>query len=257
MKRLLFALGALALASLWQAPASIVDQCLDDVSGGTLRLAEATGTVWSGRALLLTAGKSPGVWQPQLPIEWTLDASSLVDRRLALRISSGGNAIATIGAGFDGIVANRVRLRGPASFFLERFKHNLSHAGWRGEMAMTSTRFECTWNGHCGGPMEVEWINASSDLLLNQPLGSYRLTTDGVAGGVLRFQLRTIDGTIRIDGGGDWAADGSFSFKGTIKGPPELMQRLPSIAGPWAQPSDEAGTWTIAIARGPLSSRKN
>jgi general secretion pathway protein N len=256
MRRALLAFCALMVALVWQAPAAIFDQYIDHSSGGTLRLAQAHGTVWSGQGILMTSSRSPGVWQPQLPLEWTLDAPSIADRLLAWKVSSGGASVTTIGIGFDGVVASRVHLRGPASLFLERFKHNFARAGWRGDISIQSTRFQCAWNGHCAGRMELDWTNAASDLLPGQQLGTYRLVTDGIPGEKLRFQLRTLGGAVRIDGEGGWGVDGSVSFNGTTRGPPELLQRLPSIAGPWVRPTDEAGTWAIAISIGSESPRQ-
>jgi general secretion pathway protein N len=245
--RVLAAILAVVVALLWQAPATLIDAGLDRVSGGSLRLAQAGGTIWSGQGVVMGLASAPDAWGTWLPAEWTFDVLSVSTGVPAWEISSGGLPVARLGLGLRGIVVSRLKLRGPARYFLERIPHNIGHAGWKGDIAVETPRFQCSWHGHCEGHLEVHWTDATSDFLPGQRLGNYHLTMDGTPSGELNFQLRTLDGTIRVDGSGRWTVDSVFAFDGTIKGSPELLQRLPSIAGPWIQPSGEAGTWAVAI----------
>lgn len=223
---------------------------LDRASAGTLRLAQAAGTLWSGRGVVMGLVSAPDAWRPWLPAEWTLDALSVPSGMPSWEISSGGLPVARLGVRLGGIVVSRLRLRGPARFFLERIPHNIGHAGWKGDIAIESPSFQCSWHVHCEGRLELHWTDAASELLPGQELGNYQLTIDGAPGGGLLFQLRTLDGHVRIDGGGRWTVGGVLAFNGTIKGSPELLQRLPSIAGPWVRPTKDSGTWIIAIEQG-------
>lgn len=248
MRRLVFALVASVIALLWQAPATLVDIFFSKTSGGTLRLAEAKGSVWSGQAIVVSAAQRAGQLIPQIPAEWVFDVSRLLDQLLAWRISSGGTDIAVIGIGFKGLVVSHLHVRGPVSLLIGSLSHNLARAGWRGDFDLQSRAFRCTWKGHCGGRLDLLWNGAASDLLPNKTLGNYKITADGAPGDELRFQVRTTDGNVRVQGEGGWRADGSMSFRGTVKGEPELLQRLPSIAGPWVTPTGQADTWDVSIS---------
>ncbi len=250
MRRLLAWLMLFALALLWQAPATLIDRSLSRATGDALRLAEARGTVWSGQAVVARSLPGAERWRPQMPVEWRFDAARLLDKSLAWRISSGGVPVAVVGVGTDGFFASDLHLRGPASMFVDHLPHSLAHAGWRGEVDLQATSFGCTWVGHCAGRASLLWNGASTDLLPGWRLGDYRLTTEGVPGKSLRFRIRTVEGLLRIEGEGDWGADGALSFQGTVKGEPSILQRLPSIAGPWVRPTDDPGTWAISIVRG-------
>lgn len=248
---------ALIVALLWQVPATVIDAGLDRASGGTLRLTQAAGTLWSGHGVVMGLVSAPDAWQAWLPTEWALDALSVPIGVPAWDISTGGLPVARLEFGIGGVVVSRLRLHGPAKFFIERIPHNIGHAGWKGEIAVESPRFQCSWHVHCVGRLELQWTHAASELLPGQELGNYQLTIEGAPGGGVHFQLRTVDGRVRIDGGGRWMVGGVFAFNGTIKGSPELLQRLPSIAGPWVHPSGEAGTWTVTIEQGTRSRNGN
>lgn len=256
MRRLILAPAILLGALLWKTPATLIDLLIDRGSGGRLRIAEATGSIWSGQGLLIRAAQRPGSWVPQMPLKWSLDFSRVLDGLLAWRITSGEASIAILGVGLRGISASQLHLRGPAAMFVAPFPHNLALAGWRGDVDVQATKLDCTWQGHCAGRMEVQWNNASSDLLPGRMLGNYRLTTDGRPGDEMRFQMKTVEGTVGLQGDGTWRSDGSISFRGTIKGEPELLQRLPSIAGPWVKPTSDAGTWALSIEQTSASPSK-
>ena len=76
MKAVFIALAAalIAVAALAAfAPASLVDARLASATGGTVRLAEAEGTLWQGRGVL---GGPDGRWRA--PVAWTLDVAPLL-----------------------------------------------------------------------------------------------------------------------------------------------------------------------------------
>jgi hypothetical protein len=93
----------------------------------------------------------------------------------------------------------------------------------------------------------LRWIGAASELLPGDALGDYKLAIDGSSGNQIVFQVQTIDGPIRVEGQGRWEVAGPLVFDGMIKGNAALLQRLPSVAGPWVHPSAEPGTWNVTI----------
>ncbi|HEV3240546.1 MAG TPA: type II secretion system protein N [Casimicrobiaceae bacterium] len=94
------ALGAvLLLATLVSfAPASLLDARVAEMSGGRMRLSNASGTIWngSGELWLLPAG-------PHEPLRWRLDALPLLRGEVRVAIDHGGEGApaATLAYGRD------------------------------------------------------------------------------------------------------------------------------------------------------------
>lgn len=85
MRRLLLfvsALAAFAAAVVAFAPAVLVNPALERMSRGTLTLAEAEGTIWHGRGILVAGGAG------RVPLAWSIDPWPLVHRELRLSLSS-------------------------------------------------------------------------------------------------------------------------------------------------------------------------
>lgn len=247
MKRALVALVAVVVALVWQTPATVADSGLGWLSAGTLRIAQAQGTLWTGRGAVMGLDSTTDGWQPWLIVEWTLNASALLRGKLSWEVTSAHVPVARTSMGFGGIEISQLRLGGPARFFLGLVPNSLGRAGWKGDIATESPRFHCSWHGLCEGHAELRWIGAASDLLPGDALGDYKLAIDGSSGNQILFQVQTIDGPIRVEGQGRWELDGPLVFDGTIKGNAGLLQRLPSVAGPWVRPSVEPGTWNVVI----------
>jgi hypothetical protein len=79
----LFALLALAAATIVLAPATVVDAQLAGSTSGNLRLGDAKGRLWHGSGTLTPAN---GAFA--LPVTWAVDASALVRGEVAIRLLS-------------------------------------------------------------------------------------------------------------------------------------------------------------------------
>jgi general secretion pathway protein N len=82
-----FAMLLLAAVAAF-APATLLDARIDTATQGQLRLADAAGTVWSGRGLLTNAQRT---WS--LPISWKVDPLRIArgDRAITLQPAEGGD----------------------------------------------------------------------------------------------------------------------------------------------------------------------
>lgn len=244
--RLVLGLVLLLAAVLWRMPGTLLDAGLDRATGGALRLAEANGTIWTGRALLMVHDPASSVWQPWQALEWSSDPARLLGGALAWQITSGSDLAARISFTLSGIGIEEASLRGPARFFLAQFQNSLAHAGWSGDIALNSPVFRCTWQRRCTGRADLRWMAATSSLLPGQSFGDYRLTVEGSADSLL-LQLRTLQGDVQVRGDGRWPPGAAPTFNGTIQGDPAFLQRLPSVAGSLIRPTGDAAVWTIAI----------
>ena len=244
--RIVLGLALLCAVALWRMPGTLLDAGLDRATDGALRLADASGTVWDGQAVLMVRDLASNSWQPWLALEWSAEPASLLQGALSWRISSGGILAARIAFTATQAGIEDAKLQGPARFFLARIPNSLAHTGWSGDMALHSPAFRCTWKRRCAGRAELRWTGAASSLLPGQAFGDYLLTVEGSPNALL-LQLRTLRGEVQIRGDGRWPPGAPPTFNGTIQGDPSFLQRLPSVGGSWLRPSGDAGAWTIAI----------
>src|SRR5262245_16251668 len=72
---------ALAVATAWLAPASLLDSRLADATGGVLRLANTHGTLWQGRGVVAAANT-------RIPVAWNVDFWPLLRGVVHMRVRS-------------------------------------------------------------------------------------------------------------------------------------------------------------------------
>lgn len=228
-------------------PGSLVDAAVDQVSSGSLRLAQAEGSVWRGSGALMVADPVTQRWQSWLALDWDTDFSRLWRGALGWRFTSGGGPLAEIEIGPSGFHVTRLHMRGPARFFLERIPNALGRGGWEGDVAIDSPDWQCSWSLRCDGSAELRWYGASSNLLPMYRLGDYRASIGGKGSDISAHIDTTGDGEVRIDGDGHWTIGGTPGFTGTLRGNPVLLSRLPSVAGRWVRSGGEPGVWSVSL----------
>lgn len=210
---LLVAIGV-ALAS---APASWLDMLAARLTGGKLRLAEASGSIWvgSGRLTWADTGESaqsrmslagvalPGKvhWQLQrLPlllglveanvkVDGMAQAVALQGSLRELRLGNGRLELPRVELGSLGSPWNSVRPAGAVTL------------AWSNIM-LGPQRFE--------GSVTIELRNVASALSVVRPLGDYRISIQG-QGAQSSIGMQTIDGALTLTGQGVASARG-FSF---------------------------------------------
>src|SRR5512137_1833023 len=195
MRKLLFVLAAivaLVITVLVIAPAQWVASAVANATGGRLELAEASGTMWNGSALLvLASSQEPGAPRATLPerLAWRLSPWSLLVGQLDLTLTH-PSALAqplTVGAPW-----NTIR---PGGILLINWDR----------LQLESRRMQ--------GNISAEWQYASSALTPVSPMGHYRLQTNGIWPGT-QLDLLTISGPLELKGSGTIPEGGRLRFTG-------------------------------------------
>ena len=202
---------------LTTAPASWLDSLAARLTGGRLRLAEATGTVWqgSGRLVWADTGESAqarrslagvalpgrvhwqiapaplflGLIEATLKLDGMTQPVALQGSWRELRLGNGRLDLPRIELGALGSPWNTVRPAGAVML------------SWSNVM-LGPQRFE--------GSVAIELRNLASALSTVRPLGNYRIEIQG-QGGQATIGMQTLDGALTITGQGSASTRG-FSF---------------------------------------------
>ena len=217
--RTLIASGSMLLAAyvlflVVLAPATLLDAGLRHATDGRLRLAQAHGTLWSGRGRLEivnaaatgSVGKElawtlqpRGLWGGRLDYEVAIDhATSRFPLHLSLRGIELANVDFSLPASALGVAVPRIAPLGP-----------------RGDLVWHIAKFS-----RAGDDLAVEasmiWQGASSALTAVAPLGTYELRVNSAAG-LLNVTLHTRSGPLRLDGSGSARGNGPLAFSATAR----------------------------------------
>jgi hypothetical protein len=101
----------IALAVLWQAPATLVGHVLEDKSHGRVKLADTSGTVWSGQGVVV-------VGDARLPFAWRVHPTALARGETVVDLvpqPGTDTPRGTVTVREDGVSARNLRLSIPAS----------------------------------------------------------------------------------------------------------------------------------------------
>lgn len=195
------------------APAALLDAGLRHATAGTLRLAQARGSLWSGSGRLeIRDGAGSGVGKE---LSWTLQPRALWRGRLDFDVAidhADSNFPVRISA--HGIEILNVDFSLPASA-LGIAVPRMAPLGPRGDLVFHVRQFSRA-GGTVSADVAVTWKDAGSALTPVAPLGTYELRVHGAAGS-LNATLRTDSGPLRLDGGGSWRGGGFATFSATAR----------------------------------------
>lgn len=213
--------AALALLSaaflVVQAPAALLGPCVARASRGMLALAQPSGTVWKGRAELVSkSGETPHL---VARLAWTISPLWLAVGRLGLRVEAEGPRTRLRGLAYirKGAVSLRdVDLVIPARLALGLLPSG-PWAGLEGELQVTSPSLSLDADGVRGGA-DLILRDAASPLAGSRSLGDYRVELHGQDGAAW-LVLGTLRGVLLLSGVGQWrpAKGGRFEFSGVAK----------------------------------------
>jgi general secretion pathway protein N len=227
------------------APARWLAGPIAHATGGKVQVANASGTVWQGKAdVLLTGGPNsqdraalPGGLRWQLGLAWpgftlALNAPCCTPQGLTLGLQPGwGGWVVTAAAHQSqwpaallaglGTPWNTLQLQGQLALQTPGLTLHFGPGGLRSE-----------------GETTLDVLDAASRLSTVRPMGSYRLRWQGAAGagqpgGTERLSLSTESGALQLQGEGQWVA-GRLRFEGTAEASPgreEALANLLNILG--------------------------
>jgi len=192
----LLVLVLLVAAFAVEAPATLIDRRVERASGGVLRLADATGTVWSGRGTLADAR---GRWR--LPLGWRADPVALLAGRLAFTLvpASADEPRGVVMLGEQEVGATDLALRLPAAMLESAWPAN-PVPRFEGRLVVTSPSLRRV-GARIEGALDARWEDARISLGgLALALGVVEATARPGDRGVTRVALRNRGGDVAIDG---------------------------------------------------------
>jgi general secretion pathway protein N len=241
-RRVLLALlfGSIFLIGLVAfAPASLMGSVLERASGGTLTLAQTTGSLWQGSGVVLLRQKTR--YQTLGSYRWNLKLFSA-----ALQVQAGNAPPMTVRyVPFTGrINIDNLRITLPVSI-IEIAAPQLGPYQLQGSLEASGNHLTLDAAG-MNGQVTMDWLHAASALSEIRPLGDYRILLQG-NGGALDAQLSTLSGKLLLSGKGGFDKTTGMRFTGTAQAAPgtaetELNEMLHHI-GPEISP----GVFTLAL----------
>ncbi len=212
------ALIILLVTALVLAPAQWAAGYVRSATGGRVELAEASGTLWNGSAVVVIASPAEtGASHASLPerLSWRLSPWALLVGQIdaALMHPSALSQPLMVNAALTGgkLTLGATALRVPASLLVGL------GAPWNtvrpGGILTVSWDRLLVERGRWQGQINGEWQYASSALTPVSPMGHYRVQTNGVWPGT-QLELLTISGPLELKGSGTINEGGRLRFTG-------------------------------------------
>ena len=217
------ALGVFAAALAVLAPATLIDERLEQASGGRLRLAEARGSLWSG-AGWIEIRDAEGRAGVARRLAWRVLPWSLLRGRLVAEIDLDQTAKpfpATLS--FSGLQIADAGINLPAAA-LGLGVPKLAPFRLTGEVRVDISRLSIE-RSRVDGDATLQWRAAGSALTPISPLGDYEMRFKA-AGPAVHAVLSTLEGPLQLDGQGTWSNGGPPSFLATARVPPQHQEQL-------------------------------
>lgn len=188
--------AALALALVILAPATLVDDRVSALTGGRLRIANASGTVWSG-----AGDVSAPAANLRIPVAWRIERLPLLWAELRGTVSEPGNPPVAFVIGRDRYDVRNVTLSLPAAMLLRALGAPAVIADAGGLIDVHVERLSKAHEA-LEGQIEARWLDASlpgprPDVRI--ALGDVRIESTG-RGGRLAGTIANTGGNVDIAG---------------------------------------------------------
>jgi general secretion pathway protein N len=216
-------LGAYAVALFAYAPATLVDAALQRASHGTLRLAQAEGTLWSGSGQIeiREAGGRTGVSKS---LSWHLVPESVLRGHLVCEVGLDPPAVFfPLTISLTRIELANADISLPATV-LGMGIPKLAPLGLTGDVLIHVARLSVA-RGTMQGNATLRWHGAGSILTTVSPLGDYEVHLEG-ADTTFHAVLRSIEGPLWLDGNGSWQQGSNPEFLATAHVDPPYREQL-------------------------------
>ena len=234
----------LLLAIAAQFPAAWLAPAVARATSGRWRIAEASGTMWHGRAMLYTFDRTTGYWHPGRAVAWDVLWTRLASLRLASRLAFEGGGKAELSASTAGWSLDGVDATFPAEQLAVLLPSVIGDYGWSGTLAARGATFRCSWGRPvCNGQIDLAWNDAATVQIPGPPLGDYRVRLIA-EGDALRFAVSTLRGRLQITGAGEISA-GRLRFNGEAQATANDDVRLESMLRVIGRPGSASGRYLI------------
>ena len=203
------------------APASAMDWCVRQATGGRIGIAEPAGSFWSGSGYV-TALQAGG----DAPIRWRITPYRLLIGQLRVSLFQGASAEGTITLSPGELRLAGVDIAVPASLLGQAWEP-LSRAKLAGEARVRAGALLVSGN-EAAGTLRATLTNAMSGLVASRALGSYEFTAVG-ADRKLGIELKTLSGPLSVSGSGSWSWGQTPAFAGSMSAAPDKQSELAAI----------------------------
>ncbi|MEO6271018.1 MAG: type II secretion system protein N [Lautropia sp.] len=228
------------------APASLVDWGLREATSGRVRLADASGSIWSGQGRIVLvdvfteADRDQRARSDRVPaslagvvipgtIRWEISALPLLIGRLQASASHESMAKPVVFTG----TATRLQATGGS---MQLPNVNLARLGSPWTTVRPTASLGVAWQpfvvdrGSFNGKATLELRDVASALTPVRPLGAYRIEVDGT-GDSSAIHMTAIDGPLRLSGDGTWTPRGGLRFTAYAEADEAEHLRLQSLLG--------------------------
>jgi general secretion pathway protein N len=225
------------------APASLMGYALARASGGTLSMAQTTGSLWQGSGVALLKNKS---LQQTLGIyRWKLN---LLDASMQVQTADSAPMTVRYIPFSNRVDIDKLHVSLPASS-LELIAPQLGPYQLQGMFDAHGEHLALDASG-LNGQVTVDWTHAASGLSAIRPLGDYRIVLNG-NGNAVDARLSTLAGKLQLTATGRFDPNGGMQLNGTAQAGPgadaaELNELLHHI-GPEVSP----GVFKLALVPQP------
>ncbi len=240
---LLAAVLGLTAGAIAFVPARALALLVREASHDQVRLLNARGTVWQGRAEWVLTGGTGSRSSTALPqgLSWTLAPSWADGPALKLKLSApccapqGMDLLLGWRAGSARLELGRQQSLWPASW-LAGLGAPWNTIQLQGKLQLQTEGSGIEWaqgRMRLTRPFEVQALDLGSSLSTLKPLGSYRMRFAPDAGGSPQLQLDTLRGELKLSGEGRWTG-GRLRFRGEAEaatGSERALSNLLNILG--------------------------
>lgn len=210
-------LGLAAYAAFLAAltPASFVAARIEEATRGGLQLRDASGTIWNGKAAAVVATPAGPFAIDEL--QWRFLPARLLGGVALFAVEANTEDLKVAGEAGRGLGAWKVPTLAASGTAAGTASFLPLLAAWRpaGNLAIEASDLELR-ESELRGTARIRWSAAALGLSDVRPLGTYVAELRG-EGGPAKITLTTVDGPLRITGGGTFSPPVRIAFKGEAR----------------------------------------